>query len=489
MLTVEVPGLLFPSLYDGAPKAIVIGCAMACGIAPSERLPVRVLRAILNDAGNLLRFRTAELLIAWWREAGEIRGVPEVLTEPPPRFERRLLDRALTELAVAYRRNEALQRSISALRDEWSYAARIPPEITELLENLRVSPPRMVFASSTPEGETDLPFAAQQQSRNEFAVVLAQPLPAWSRGLLEIDVHLARGVTSDGTLLASLYAVDGDCVLAGWQVPFADLRPGWLPLRLATALDRPFRALELHVSCIGCGSPQLSVAATGLLDEFAMKLLPQAADGSRCAAAASRMLVMRIWGGLPGTRWDVWRGAGGHPLWGELAVPIADYIVAQVQASRDFAASFRWFDSLPGGRVLLHPLHNRVVAACIRLPAASALRAVNCEVAMEDHRRRTPIACKLVVATPETTVEQAESEEQVLASSGWMVLPQPERPYLLSAPLTRLHFGPINLHLFTRVADGGPDYYGRTVFARFELRIDSEAAWQMPPVLACCGDG
>jgi hypothetical protein len=523
MLTVEVPGLLFPSLYDGTPKAIVIGCAMACGIAPSERLPVRVLRAILNDAGDLLRFeepaapgcggaplrllvpptnvwcvfrgdddvanRTAELLIAWWREAGEIRGVPEVLTEPPSRFERRLLDRALIELAAAYRRNEALQRSISALRDEWSYAARIPPEITELLENLRVSPPRMVFASSTPEGETDLPFAAQPQSRNEFAAVLAQPLPAWSRGLLEIDVHLARGVTSDGTLLASLYAVDGDCVLAGWQVPFADLRPGWLPLRLATALDRPFRALELHVSCIGCGSPQLSVAATGLLDEFAMKLLPQAADGSRCAAAASRMLVMRIWGGLPGTRWDVWRGAGGHPLWGELAVPIADYIVAQVQASRDFAASFRWFDSLPGGRVLLHPLHNRVVAACIRLPAASALRAVNCEVAMEDHRRRTPIACKLVVATPETTVEQAESEEQVLASSGWMVLPQPERPYLLSAPLTRLHFGPINLHLFTRVADGGPDYYGRTVFGRFELRIDSEAAWQMPPVLACCGDG
>jgi hypothetical protein len=524
MLTVEAPGLLFPSLYDGAPKVIVIGCAMACGIAQSERLPVRVLRAILNDAGNLLRFEepaaalgggaphrllvpptnvwcvfrgddvvatgTAELLIAWWREAGEIRGVPEVWTEPPPGFERRLLDRALTELAAAYRRNEALQRSISALRDEWSCAARIPPEIAELLENLRVSPPRMVFASGTPEGVTDLPSTVPQQSRNESPAVLVQPLPAWSRGLLEIDVHLARGVTGDGTLLASLYAIDGDCVLAGWQVPFADLRPGWLPLRLATALDRPFRALELRVSSTGCGSPQLSVAATGLLDEFAMKLLlPQAADGSCCAAAPSRMLAMRIWGGLPGTRWDVSRGAGGHPLWGELAVPIADYIVAQVQASRDFAASFRWFDSLPGGRVLLHPLHNRVAAACIPLPAASALRAVNCEVAMEDHRRRTPIACKLVVAIPETTVDQAESEEQVLASSGWMVLPQPERSYLLSAPLTRPHFGPVNLHLFTRVADGGLDYYGRTVVGRFELRIDSEAAWQMPPVLASCSAG
>jgi hypothetical protein len=254
-------------------------------------------------------------------------------------------------------------------------------------------------------------------------------------------------------------------------------------------LDRPFRTLELRGWGVGLDSPWLSVASTGLLDEFAMKIRPDAVAGSSCGAAPSRMLAIRIWAGLPGTRWDVSRGAGGHPLWGELAVPIADHIVAQVHATRDFAASFRWFDRLPCGRVLLHPLHNRVVAACIPLSATSALKAVNCEVVMEDHRRRAPIVCKLVVAIPETTVDQAEGEEQVLASSGWMVLPQPERLFLLSAPLTRLHFGPVNLHLFTRVADGGPDYYGRTVFGRFELRIDSEATWQMPPVLASCGDG
>jgi Family of unknown function (DUF6212) len=134
--------------------------------------------------------------------------------------------------------------------------------------------------------------------------------------------------------------------------------------------------------------------------------------------------------------------------------------------------------------VLLHPLVDRGAAACLSLPAASALRAVSCEVVMEDRRRRTPIAAKLVVAAPEITVDQAENEEQVLASSGWTILAQPEHIYPLSARLARPHFGPVNLHLFTRIADRGPDYYGRTVFGRFELRIDSQTAWQMPPVLS-----
>jgi Family of unknown function (DUF6212) len=160
----------------------------------------------------------------------------------------------------------------------------------------------------------------------------------------------------------------------------------------------------------------------------------------------------------------------------------------QVQPTRDSAASFRWFDALSNGRVLLHPLHNQVVAACIPLLATSALWAVNCEVAIEDPRRRTPIACKLVVATSETTADQAENEDKILASSGWVVLSEPQRAYPLSALLNRLYFGSANLHLYTRVADEGPDYYGRTVFGRFELRIDRDGGWPMPPILACSAD-
>jgi Family of unknown function (DUF6212) len=117
------------------------------------------------------------------------------------------------------------------------------------------------------------------------------------------------------------------------------------------------------------------------------------------------------------------------------------------------------------------------------LPATTGLRTVSCEVAIEDSRCRTPIECKLVVAAPEVSADQVEQEENVLASSGWTVVERPKEPHGLSAPLLR-HSGPVSLHLFTRIPDGGPGLYGRTVFSRFELGIDGRAAWQMSPVFA-----
>ena len=331
------------------------------------------------------------------------------------------------------------------------------------------------------------PLAELRGSCDEPSTFLAQPLLARSRGLVGIDIHVAQGATGSGMLLASLYAVDGDCVLANWRISFADLRSGWLPLRIATALNEPYRTLELRLWSVGAKAerPKLSIAPTGLLDELAMKIKDGAKVGSSCGGASLRMLAVRVWAGLPGTPWDSSRNPDRNSLRGELAVPVLDHIVAQVRPSREFTASFYWFGCLPGGRVLLHPLVDRGVAACLPLPpAAAALRAVSCEVVMEDRRRRTPIAAKLVVAAPEITVNQADNEEEVLASSGWTILLQPERAYPLSAALASPHLGPVNLHLFTRIADGGPDYYGRTVFGRFELRIDSQTAWQMPPVLS-----
>ena len=515
MITVQAPRSLFPTLYSGAAKAVSIGQSFARWLGSARRLPLRILCATLDDERNALLVEepgapvdrgslrrvsvpptnvwcvctddnevatgAAEMLMAWWREAGGTSALPALWTGTAVALERRLLDRALAEIGELHQRNVALQRSLSALRDEWASVARIPPEIIELLENLRLSQPRVVFASSGFEGETVVPIAEQGPSGSRPFAVLAQLLPAWSRGLAGIDMHVAQGASGNGMLLASLLAIDGNCVLADWQIPFGHLRPGWLPLRFPTALDRPYRTLELRLWRIGAGdSPRLSLAPTGLLDEFAISIGSGAEIGSVCGP---QMLAVRIWGGLPGAPWDAPRDTAGRSLRRELSVSVPDHVVARVHATRRLSPPFVWFGGLPDGEVLLHPVRNKVAAACIALPATSALCRVNCEAAMEDLRRRTPIACKLVIAVPETTVDQAENDQQVLASSGWIVLDQPRSPTPLSAPLARLHFGPVNLHLFTRVADAGPDYYGRTVFSRFELRMDSEAPWQMPPIL------
>src|SRR5262249_3547623 len=131
----------------------------------------------------------AELLMAWWRDAGGTGALPALWTDTPAALERRLLDRALAEIGELQQRNVALQRSLSALRDQWASAARIPPEIVELLENLRLSQRRMLFASSAFEGETRVPTTELGPRSSQPPAALAQPLPAWSRGLAGIDVH------------------------------------------------------------------------------------------------------------------------------------------------------------------------------------------------------------------------------------------------------------------------------------------------------------
>ncbi len=511
MISVQAPASLFPVLYDGLPKAVLIGPSAIRWVERAASAPVRMLCATWSEGGNLIQLgepgacggpgpsrplsvppanawcvctggddaalREARRLIGWWAESAGANCAPELWSDPPAAIEARLLDRALAELGGLQRRNEALQRSLSALREEWASAARIPPEMVELLENLRVSSPRLIFGRTLFEGEAAVPRAP---------AVLVQPLPAWARGLAGIDLHVARGSPGSGTLAASIYAVDADRALADWHIPFCELRRGWLPLRIPTALDRPCRVLELRLWCTGNdgGSPpRLSLTPAGLLDEFAASSEPQ----GHADMPPARMTAIRLWGGLPGMPWEPSSDAAPHPLGGELVSPILEHAVAQVRATREFDAPFRWFDCLPGGRVLLHPLQDRGAAAMIPLPAVSALRAVSCEVVMEDPRRRTPIACKLVVADPEATVDQAENEERALASSGWVTLAQPEHPYAVAAPVTQPHFGPVNVHLFTRIADEGPDFYGRTVFGRFELHIDSQAAWQMPPVSTWIG--
>jgi hypothetical protein len=511
VISVRAAASLFPALYDGLPKAVFIGPSAIRGVEPAVSMPVRILSAGWNKTGNLIRLAdpgassrrdpsyslsvpptnvwcvstggddtalpAARQLLGWWSEFGGANCSPALWTDPPAVIERRLLDRAVAEVAGLQQRNEALQRSLSALREEWASAARIPPELVELLENLRVSSPRLIFGRARFEGEVAVPRAP---------AVLVQPLPAWSRGLAGIDLHIARSSPGSGALFAALHAVDADRGLADWQIPFSDLRRGWLPLRVPAALDRSCRVLELRLWSTGddTGSPpHLSMTPAGLLDDFAARLQPRGHIGPVSAS----MTAIRLWGGLPGMPWEPSGGAAPHPLGGELILPILEHAVAQVRATREFEAPFRWFGCLPGGRVLLHPLQGRGAAAMIPLPPVSALRAVSCEVVMEDPRRRTPIACKVVVAYPEITVDQAESEDGVLASSGWVTLAQPEHSYSVRAAVTQPHFGPVNVHLFTRVADEGPDFYGRTVFGRFDLRIDTQTAWQMTPVAASIG--
>jgi hypothetical protein len=249
--------------------------------------------------------------------------------------------------------------------------------------------------------------------------------------------------------------------------------------------------LELRVCCLAVDAtpPSLSLAPTGLLDEFSLRIDPDCAAASVHPDPELVMLALRLWGGLPGIAYDPAAHLTVRALPASITLALPDHVVAQVHRTREGSAPFPWFGYLGGGKVLLHPLRARVVAACIPLRSIPGLVSVACETLIEDARCQTSIACKLVVAAPEIAVDEAEREESVLASSGWMVLEAPLRPHLLTAHLREPCHGPVHLHLFSDIPDGGPGHYGRAVFARLRVEIDGQAAWSMPPALAGAREG
>lgn len=504
-MKLSTPAAQFASLYDGAPKIIAVG---ACAGLDAGAVPLRLLRLVRHDGGYLLLSgdsgpeggdalralaippaavralwscdeaarQDAERLLGWWEEAGGSDEAPPQVTGDASTLLHGLLAQALGEIDGLHRRNAGLQQTLSTLREEWGRSARLPPEAVELLDALRLSPLRLVFATPRPVGALPVPL---RHGRNPAgAAEIVQRLPSGARGLAGIDLHLDRAPKGSGVLAVALTGVETGETIAEWTLSFGELRSGWLPLRLPAASTRMDRLLDLRIGATGVvtEAPCLSLAQAGLLDEYTV------APPAR-AIGQPAMLALRLWGGLPGLEYGPAAHLAPRPAPAHMVWPLTEPVLAQLRKGREFEATFPWFGLLRGGRVLLHPLHGVVTAAHIPLDEVPGVVAVRVRAVIDDPRCRTPVACKLVAAPSSLTVDEAEREEGVLASSGWMVLEEPRRPLDLSAVLATPWSGPMALHLFTDIPDRGHGLYGRTIFSDFELEIDARTAWAYPPAL------
>ncbi|UKJ76935.1 DUF6212 domain-containing protein [Azospirillum brasilense] len=504
-MKLSAPAAQFASLYDGTPKIIAVGMGTSL---EAGTVPFRLLRLVRHDGGYLLLSggiepeegealralaippaavralwsgdeaagRDTERLLGWWEEVGGPDSVPPQMTGDGSTLLHGLLAQAFGEIDGLHRRNAGLQQTLSTLREEWGRSARLPPEAVELLDALRLSPPRLIFASPRPVGALPVPL---RHGRNTAgAAEIVQRLPAGARGLVGLDLHLDQAPKGSGALAVALVGAETGETLAEWRLSFGDLRSGWLSLRLPAASTRMDRLLDLRIGAIGVvtEAPRLSLAQAGLLDEYAV------APPAR-AVGQPAMLALRLWGGLPGLEYGAAAHLAPHPAPDRMVWPLTQPVLAQLRKGREFEATFPWFGLLRGGRVLLHPLHGVVTAGHIPLDEVPGAVAVRARAVIDDPRCRSPIACKLVVAPPSLTVDEAEREEGILASSGWTVLEEPRRPLDLSAALAAPWSGPMALHLFTDIPDRGHGLYGRTIFSDFEVEIDSRTAWTTPPAL------
>lgn len=495
---------LLPSLYDGSPKVLVAtprdrqrtfvppADAMRWLVAETSDGAEFVLS--LADGGTVgLDRRRIELpptnvwavwspgnmipitgLADWWSRIGGNGAEPIFINGDAATLHSALVERSLAEVARLTRLNQSLIEDLAALRESWARAIRLPPELEELLANLRAAPPRLVFETPAGNDDTAVPVAGAGDGGSPAG--LRQRLPIGARGFLGVDLHVAAPGAGDGFLDVALVVLETEAELAHWQIPYRELEAGWLPLRLPVASAETGRGLELRIQALGgTMAPRLACAPVGLLKEYAC--MASAGEGP-----GSTMLEFRLWGSIPGLKAPTGVGLAALPASPVIAIP--ERVIATARSTRDLTWAYPYFGYLDRGRVLLRPLKSSPAsAACVSLPAKPGLAALSCEATIDDGQCKTRLLVRLVATRPGHGADDAEQGVGVLASSEWIELAEPLKPFALTVRLPEPESGPVDLHFFSRLPEGGKLDHGRVIFSNFESELDERAAWRRAPVM------
>lgn len=493
---------LLPSLYDGTPKVLVAkprnqprtfippadamrwlfaetsdGTDFILTIAGGGAVGVDRRRIELPPT-NVWAVWSPESAVAvngladWWSRVGGIGAEPIFVNGDAAMLRAALIERSLAEVARLTRVNQSLIEDLAALRENWAHAVRLPPELEELLANLRAAPPRLVFETPAANSDTAVPTAADAGP----ASGLRQRLPMGARGLLGIDLHVAAPGAGDGSLDVALVALETEAEMARWRMSYREFGAGWLPLRLPTASTSTWRGLELRIDASGgTATPRLSCAPVGLLGEYAC-----VAPGGDAPGGA--MLEFKLWGGIPDLKVPASAGMAALPANPVVAIP--EQVIATARSTRDLTWAYPYFGYIDRGRVLLRPLKSSPAsAACISLPAKPGLTAISCEATIDDGLCKTRLLVRLVATRPGHSAEDAEQGVGALASTEWFELAEPLKPLALCARLPEPESGPVDIHFFSRLPKGGTLDHGRVIFSRFEAELDERAAWKRAPVM------
>ncbi|CAM5219047.1 hypothetical protein ARD30_02355 [Bosea thiooxidans] len=495
---------LLPSLYDGSPKVLVATprdrpsrfvppadamrwfvaetadgaeftlSVLDGGAAGDNRrrieLPPTNVWAVWSPESTLATAGLAE----WWSRTGGSGAEPIFVNGDAAMLRTALIERSLAEVSRLTRLNQMLIEDLAALRESWTQAIRLPPELEELLANLRAAPPRLVFETPAADGDVLVPAAVP--AGGAASPLLRQRLPMGARGFLGIDLRAAAPGNGDGFLEVALVILETEAEMARWRAPYRDLGSGWLPLRLPAASALTWRGLELRIHASGgTAAPRLACAPVGLLGEYACST--PAGD-----APSGAMLEFKLWGGVPDLKPPAGPGLAALPANPVIAIP--EQVVATARSTRELSWAYPYFGYLDRGRVLLRPLKTSPAsAACITLPAKPGLTALSCEATIDDGLCKTRLLTRLVATRPGHSADDAEQGVGVLASSEWVELTEPLKPFSLTARLPQPESGPVDLHFLSRLPEGGKLDHGRVVFGRFEAELDEQAAWKRASIM------
>lgn len=411
---------------------------------------------------------SAKCLADWWERTGGSDSKPILVNGDVSALTAALLERALAEVSGLARANQLLIEDMAVLRESWAQDTRLPPELEELVANLRAAPPHLIFDSPPQNGDVALPASEPG---------LRQRLPVGARGFLGIDLQVVDPGGANGVFEAVLVALENMRELARWQVPCRGLNRGCLPLRLPAALASSERALELRLLTTAVPPPRLSCCKT--------VFLPQYAYAAPNGGSDDAMLVLKLWGSIPGVK-AVYE-AEEPPLPANPVITLPAHVVSAVRATRQLTWTWPYFGYLDQGQVLLRPLHAAPAsAAAISLPATPGLAAVSCEARIDDGLCKTRLQVRLAIAKPGQQTDSIEDGTGALAATEWIELTEPLKPFRLAARLPEPETDPVEIHFFSRLPEGGTLEHGRVVFGRFETELVERAIWNRRAILPQC---
>lgn len=493
----HVSSHMLPSLYDGTPKILVVKSRLAnlpAFIPSTHHMTWLVAETADGKSFNLAdnRATSSQLeqseielppanvwvvwsresdvpltnLADWWLRSAGADTIPAFVHGDAAALNAALVERSLVETDRLTKANQLLIEDLAALRESWAHHVRLPPELEELLTNLRVAPAHLVFETPAAKGNVTIPDNGS----------LRQRLPIGARGFLGIDLHIEAPGSGDGDLRAVLTSSDSEAELAHWKIPYRTLQKGWLPLRLPVASALMARALELRIkSTGGTSAPRLSCTPAGLLGEYAF-------TGVNEGDSAGAMLALKLWGGIPGLNHTA--GSDAAPLPPQPILAIPEHLVANAQSTRELTWAYPHFGYIDSGWVLLRPLRiTPSSAACLSLPAIPGLSAVSCQARIDNGQCKIRHLVRLAISLPGANVDDVEEGTSALASSEWIELAEPLKAFTLTANLPKPESGPVEVHFFSRLPQGGTLEQGRVVFGCFEARIDERATWPQGPIM------
>ncbi len=218
--------------------------------------------------------------------------------------------------------------------------------------------------------------------------ILIQTLPISTRGLTDVELHLAEKPVRPLTLRLDLLQVETNEILHRWTRSHPDLSAGWNRFSLPIALMGPRLGGALHVARDDGDAPmRLSLAN------------PTANEKARARLGAETQpspLAFRLWQALPGAlnRDPVTGRVGGG--WRMLTRSEMTAMALAPGFGRELSYPFEIF-AVSYPELRLHPLMGKVLVARTPAPAEPDIVGMRARVSVPDHRAQ-PIDFRIAYA-------------------------------------------------------------------------------------------